>query len=88
MRQPGDIGVPEGYDAVFIYGVAVHLRSMPVSLFGVFQSLPGNLLPGFVILLLMGFRRGTMRVGCAIVQLGSSLMILVMRSVVITSRHL
>jgi hypothetical protein len=88
MRQPGDIVVPKGRDAVFIHPVSVHLRGMLVSLFGVFQSLPGKFLPGLVILFLMSFRSGTMCVGGAIVQLGSLLMILVMRSVVITSRHL
>jgi hypothetical protein len=59
-----------------------------VSPLGVLKGLPGVLLPGLVILLLMGFRSATMGVGGAIVQLGSSLMILVMRSVVIASRHL
>ena len=80
--------MPKDRDAVFIYSILVRLRGMLVSLVGVFKSLPGVLLPGFVILFLMGFRGAAMRMGGAIVQLGSSLMILLMRSVVITSRHL
>jgi hypothetical protein len=88
MGQPGDIVVPEGYDAVFIHKFPVRLRGMPVSLLGVFQSLPGELLPGLVILFLMSFRCATVCMGRTIVQLGGSLMVLVMRSVVITSRHL
>ena len=66
----------------------VRLLGMLVSLLGVLQSPPGALLPGLVILFLMGFRGATMSVGGAIVQLGGPLMIFVMRSVVITSRHL
>jgi hypothetical protein len=53
-----------------------------------FKSLSGGLLSGLVILFLMGFRSATVRVGGAVVQLGGSLMILVMRSVVVTNRHL
>jgi hypothetical protein len=88
MRQFGDVAVPKGCDAVFIYGVSMHLLGMLVSPLGVFQSLPGVLLPGLAILLLMGFRSDSMCMGGTIVQFGSALMILVMRSVVITSRHL
>jgi hypothetical protein len=88
MRQPGDIVVPKHRDAVFIYSAPVWLPGMLVSPFGVFKSLPGVFLPGLVVLFLMGFRSTTMRVGGTIVQLGSPLVILVMRSVVITSRHL
>jgi hypothetical protein len=50
---------------------------VPISILGVLKSLPGALLPGFVILFLMGFRRAAMRVGCTIVQLGGPLMIFV-----------
>ncbi len=83
MSQHGDVLVPEGRDIVFIHSVPVRLPGMLVRLLGVLQSSPGELLPGFVFLFLMGFRGTTMSVGGAIVQLGSSLMILVMRSVVI-----
>jgi hypothetical protein len=88
MSQFGNVGVPKGRDAVFINRFPVRLRGMLVSLFRVFQSLPGELLAGLVILLFMSFRSATMCVGRIIVQLGSSLMILEMRSVIITSRHL
>jgi len=88
MGQPSDIVVPEGRDAVLIDMCPGHLRCVLVSPFGMFQSLPGLLLAGLVILFLMGLRRTTMRVGGAVVQIGSSLMVLVMRSVLVTSRHL
>jgi hypothetical protein len=87
MSQPGDIIVRKGRDAVFIDGVLVHLPGMLVSPLGVLKRLPGELLPGLVILFLMSFRSATMRMGSAIVQLGSSLMTLVMRSVIITGGH-
>jgi hypothetical protein len=73
---------------MFIYCLPLHLRGVQVSPLGVLQSLPGVFLSGLVILLAVGFRGPTMRVGGTIVQLRGSLMILVMRSVVITSRHL
>jgi hypothetical protein len=87
MSQCGDVLVPKGGDAVFIYRGPMRLLGMLVSFLGVLKSLPGALLPGLVILLLMGFRGAAMSVGGAIVQLGGALMILVMRSVVIASRH-
>jgi hypothetical protein len=80
--------VPESRDAVLIYMLPGHLRRVPVRLFGMFQRLPGLLRSGFVILFLVGFRGASMRVGGAIVQLGRSLMVLVMRSVVKASGHL
>ena len=61
-----------------IHSVPVRLLGMLVSLLGMFKSLPGVLLPGLVILFLMGFRGSTMGVGGTIVQLSGSLMILVM----------
>jgi len=88
MRQRRDFLVPKRGDAVFIHSVPVRLFGMLVSLPGVLKSPPGELLPRLVVLFLMGFRSVTMSVGGTVVQLGSSLMILVMRSVVITSRHL
>ena len=87
ISQRRDVLVPEDRDAVFIHSVPVRLLGMPVSLLGVLESLPGALLPGLVILFLMGFRGATVSVGGTIVQLGGPLMIFVMRSVVITSRH-
>jgi hypothetical protein len=44
----------------------------------VFQSLPGEFLPGLVILFLMGFRSTTMSVGGIVVQFCGTLMIFVM----------
>ena len=57
------------------------------SLLGVFQSLPGEPLPGLVILFLMGSRGTTMSVGGIVVQFCGTLMIFVMRSVAIACRH-
>jgi hypothetical protein len=76
--QRGDVLVPKGRDAVFIHIVPVHLLGMLVSLLGMLKSLPGFLLPGLVILFLMGLRGAPMRVGGAVVQLSGALMILVM----------
>jgi len=88
MSQRCDVLVPKDRDAVFIHGIPVRPLGLLVSLLGVLKSSPGALLPGLVILFLMGFCSTTMRVGCTIVQLSSPLMVFVMRSVVITSRHL
>jgi hypothetical protein len=74
MRQFGDIAPPK--DGVICL-VPMDLFGMPVSLLRVLKRLPGAFLPGLVILLLMGFRGGKMRVGGDIVQLGASSMILV-----------
>ena len=87
MRQFGDFGMPKDGDAVFIHNSALDMRGMPISLFGVFKTLPGALVCGLMILFLMGLRGQTMRMSGRVVQFGSSLMILVMRSVVITRRH-
>ena len=78
MRQRGDVLVPKVPDAVFIHSVPVRLLGMLVSLLGVLKSLPGELLPGLMILFLMGFRRTAMSVGGTIVQLGGALVIFVM----------
>ena len=80
MSQRGDLLVPKGGDAVFIH-------SGPMRLLGVLVSFLRALLPGLVILLLMGLRGSAMSVGGTIVQLGGALMIFVVRSVVIASRH-
>jgi hypothetical protein len=88
MSQCGNVGVPKARDAVFIRRVPMDLFNMLVSLSGVLKSMPGEFLPALVILLLVGFRSAAMGLGGFVVQLGSFLVILVMRSVVITSRHL
>ncbi len=87
MRQLGNLVVAKSRHAVFIHSLPMGLLGTSMSLLGVLKSLPGNLVPCTVILFLMGFSSAAMRVRRPVVQLGSSLMILVMRSVVITSRH-
>jgi hypothetical protein len=87
MRQRGDLLVPKSGDAVLIHSLPVCLLGMLVSFLRVLKSLPGALLPGLVILLLMGFRGAAMSVGSIIVQLGGALVVFVVRSVVIASRH-
>jgi hypothetical protein len=87
MSQRLDVLVPKDRHAVFIHSATVRQLGMLVSLLGVFQSLPGALLPGFMILLLMGFGSAPMSVGGTIVQLSGSLMVFIMGSVVIASRH-
>jgi hypothetical protein len=87
MRQRRDVLVPKDREAVFIHSLPVRLFGILISLLGMLQSLPGALLPGLMILFLMGFRSTTVSVGGTIVQLSGPLMILVMRSVVIASRH-
>jgi len=78
MSQGRDVLVPKDREAVFIHSAPVRLPGMLVSLLGVFKSLPGALLPGLMILFLMGFRGAAMSMGGAIVQLGGFLMIFVM----------
>ncbi len=75
VSQCGDFVVPKKRDAVF---VPMHLVGMLVSVLGVFKSLPGEFLPGLVILFAVGFRSATMSVGGNIVQLSGLLMIFVM----------
>jgi len=78
MSQRCDVIMPKDREAVFSHGIPVRLLGMLVSLLGVFQSLPGALLPGLMILFLMGFRSAAVSMGGTIVQLGSLLMIFVM----------
>ena len=87
MSQHRDVLVPKDREAVFIHSVPVGLLGMLVSLLGVLKCLPGALLPGLVILFLMGFRSAAVRVGGTVVQLGRALMIFVMGPVVIASGH-
>jgi hypothetical protein len=77
MRQRCDVLVAKVSDGVFRYGVPVRLFRLLMSLLGMFESPPGKLLPGLMILFLMGFRRTEMSMGGAIVQLGGALMIFV-----------
>jgi hypothetical protein len=73
---------------MFIHSVPMRLLGEFVGLLAVFKSLPGELLPGLVILLVMSHRRAPMSVRRKVVQLSGALMILVMRSVVIALGHL
>jgi hypothetical protein len=85
VSQCGDLPMPESRNAVFVHNGPVNLGGMLVGVLGVLKSLPGALLPGLVVLFLMGFRGAAVSVGGSIVQLGGPLMILVVRSVVIAS---
>jgi hypothetical protein len=87
MSPGGDVLVPKDGDAVFIHSGPMRLLGMLVSFLGVLKSLPGELSRGLVILFLMGFSGAAMSVGGAIVQLGGALMVFVVRSMVIASRH-
>ena len=66
----------------------MNLRRALMSDARVLQRLPRQLLSRQVVLLAMLLRGATMGVRRAIVQLGGSLVILVMRSVVISRRHI
>jgi Na+/citrate or Na+/malate symporter len=88
MSQDCDVLVPEHGDAVLVQKAPVRLFGLLVSLLGVLQSLPAALLPGFMILFVMGFGGATVGVRGNVMQFGGPLMVLVMRSVVITSGHL
>jgi len=72
---------------MFIHSVPMRLLGLLVGLLGVFKRLPGELLPGLVILFLMGSRGTTVSVGGIVVQLSGAVMIFGMRSVVIACRH-
>jgi hypothetical protein len=87
MSQRSDVRVPKHRETVFIHGVSVRLLALLVSLLRMLKSPSGALMPGLVILLFMGLRGAAMRLGRNLVQLGGPPMILVVRSVVITSGH-
>jgi hypothetical protein len=57
-----------------------------MGILGMFQSLPGMLVPGQVVLLSM-LLGSPVDMGGAVVQLGSSLVVLIVGSIVIASRH-
>jgi hypothetical protein len=82
MRQCGDVVVPERGDAV----PARNRLGMSVGPLGVLKRLPGMLLPAQVILVavLLG---NPMGVSGVVVQFGGELMVLVVRSVIVASRH-
>jgi len=72
---------------MFIHTLQVHLLGMLMGLLRVLESPPAELLSGLMVLLLMGLGSAPMGVGGDIVQLGSPLMILVVRFA-IASGHL
>lgn len=77
----------ESGDAMFIHCARMRRFAVKVALLGVFKSHPRVLLPGQVILLLMGFSRSAMSVGGSIMQFVGPLVILEMRSIAVCSRH-
>ena len=82
MCQCGDVVVPERGDTVADRG----RLSMLVSSLGVLKRLPGMLLSGNVILVAVLFGN-PMRMSGGVVQFGGELMVLVVRSVFVASRH-
>jgi hypothetical protein len=67
MSQRRNLLMPKDRESVFIHRAGVCQFTLPVRLLGVLKSLPGALLAGLVILLLMGFRGTTMSVGGGVV---------------------
>jgi hypothetical protein len=88
MSQHRNVLVTEGRNDTFILRSLKRPLFVLVSLLGVLKSSPRVFVPGLVVLFLMGFGSTPMSVGGNIVQFGSPLMVFVMRSAVITSRHL
>lgn len=82
VRQGSDIVVSERRDSVSTGG---HL-GVPMSLLGVFESLPRMLVSRQVILFAL-FLSKTMGMRGSIVQFCGPLVVFVMRSVVVTCRH-
>ena len=82
MSQCGDVVVPESGDAV----PDCSRVGLSVGLLGVLKRLPGMLVPGKVILVAM-LVGNPVGVSGIVVQFGGELMVLVVRSVVIASRH-
>ena len=62
MSQRSNVVVPKHGEAVFVHRTLMRLRGVLVSQSGMLQSLPGALLSGFMILLLMSFRSAQMSV--------------------------
>jgi hypothetical protein len=87
MGQRGDIRATEHGETVLIHGLPVRPLALLVSVLRVLQSLSGKFMAGLVVLLSMGLRGAPVRLGREVVQLGGPLVVLVVRSVVVTSRH-
>jgi hypothetical protein len=88
MSQHRDLFMTKQSDAVFIHPFPSQQTRMLDGLLRMLQGLPAALMSRFVILFLVGFRRTSMGVGGTVMQLCSALMIFVVRSVIVTSRHL
>ena len=56
VSQRRNVVVPKHGEGVLVHGILMRLRSVSVSQLGMLKSLSRALLPGFVILLLMGLR--------------------------------
>jgi hypothetical protein len=85
MSENRDVIVSKGHYSVSIERGRMQLHGGPVGLLGVLQRLPGVLVSGLMVLLLVRLRRVAMNVGGIVMQLGGPLMIFVVRSVVIAS---
>lgn len=88
MRQFSGLRVSEDRYAVLVHRSSGGLGGIFISLSRVFKSLPGQFLSGLMILLTVRLRGTPVCVGSRIVQLGGPLVIFVVRSVVVTCRHL
>jgi hypothetical protein len=88
MSQCGDLVMTKQSDAVFIHPFPSQEIGMLDGLLRMLQGLPAALMPSLVILFLVGFRRTAVGVGGAVMQLCRALMIFVVRSIIVTSRHL
>jgi hypothetical protein len=82
-----DVFVSKTIGAVSDHVLLMSLLRMPARLLRVLKCAPRKLMPGFVILLFMSFGRDAVSVRGFVVQLGGSLMILVVRSVVVSGGH-
>jgi hypothetical protein len=87
MRQRGDVRMSKDPEAVLIHRLPVRQLTVLLSVSRVFKGLSGDLTPCLVVLLFVGFRGAPMRMGRNVMQLGGPLVVLVVRSVVVTSRH-
>src|SRR5580704_7026153 len=87
MREHRDVLMTKDNEAMFIRGFVMKSFASLIGRLGVLQRLPAVLVPGLPLLFLMGFRRAAVSMRRDVMHLGRPLMILVMRSVVVASRH-
>jgi hypothetical protein len=86
VGQRCDILMSKDGDAVA--RTRMQVAGILMRLLGVLQGLAGVFMSRLVVLFVMGFRSIAMNVGGIVVQLRCPLMIFVVRSVVVASRHL